>query len=85
MFRISAKRKQLLRNSGFRMQGFAAPFGTWNDELGRAIVDCGFEYSSEFSYDYDNLPSLPQTSERRRCITSADPSDLYRQFETARL
>jgi len=53
------KAKALLRNSGFRLQGFAAPFGTWNNELGRAIVDCGFEYSSEFSYDYDNLPGVP--------------------------
>jgi len=54
------KAQELLRSSGFRLQGFAAPFGTWNNELGRAIIDCGFEYSSEFSYDYDNLPSLPQ-------------------------
>jgi peptidoglycan/xylan/chitin deacetylase (PgdA/CDA1 family) len=53
------KAQELLRNSGIRLQGFAAPFGTWNDELGRAILDCGFEYSSEFLYDYDNLPSLP--------------------------
>ena len=54
------KAQALLRNSKFRLQGFAAPFGIWNGELGRAIVDCGFEYSSEFSYDYDNLPSVPQ-------------------------
>ena len=54
------KAQALLRESRFRLQGFAAPFGTWNNELGRAIIDCGFEYSSEFSYDYDNLPSLPQ-------------------------
>jgi hypothetical protein len=53
------KAQALLRDSTFRLQGFAAPFGTWNNELGRAIVDCGFEYSSEFSYDYDNLPSIP--------------------------
>jgi Polysaccharide deacetylase len=52
--------QKLLRGSGFRLQGFAAPFGTWNEELGRAIVDCGFDYSSEFSYDYDNVPSVPQ-------------------------
>ena len=54
------KAQSVLHDSGYRLQGFAAPFGTWNNELGRAIVDCGFEYSSEFSYDYDNLPSLPQ-------------------------
>ncbi len=54
------KAQASLRNSKFRLQGFAAPFGIWNDELAHAIIDCGFEYSSEFSYDYDNLPSLPQ-------------------------
>ena len=54
------KAQKLFRGSGFRLQGFAAPFGTWNEELGRAIVDCGFDYSSEFSYDYDNVPSVPQ-------------------------
>ena len=52
--------QEVLHNSRFRVQGFAAPFGTWNTELGRAIHDCGFEYSSEFSYDYDNLPSIPR-------------------------
>jgi hypothetical protein len=57
------KAQALLRDSRFRLQGFAAPFGIWNTELGRAIVDCGFEYSSEFSYDYDNLPSVPQLQE----------------------
>jgi hypothetical protein len=54
------KAQAVLRETKFRLHGFAAPFGTWNNELGRAIVDCGFEYSSEFSYDYDNLPSVPQ-------------------------
>jgi hypothetical protein len=54
------KAQELLRSAGVRFQGFAAPFGIWNNELGRAIADCGFEYSSEFSYDYDNLPSRPQ-------------------------
>ena len=54
------KAQALLRPFGFPLQGFAAPFGTWNDELGRAIADSGFEYSSEFSYDYDNFPSRPQ-------------------------
>lgn len=53
------KAQALLHNSEFRLRGFAAPFGKWNEELGRAIIDCGFEYSSEFSYDYDNLPSVP--------------------------
>lgn len=40
-------------------EGFAAPYGTWNDNLAHAIAHCGFVYSSEFSYDYDSLPSFP--------------------------
>ncbi len=52
------KAQALLHRSQLEARGFAAPFGIWNEELGRAIVECGFEYSSEFSYDYDNLPVL---------------------------
>jgi peptidoglycan/xylan/chitin deacetylase (PgdA/CDA1 family) len=52
-----------LRAVKLNAKGFAAPYGEWNEELGRAIVDCGFEYSSEFSYDYDNLPSIPRFQE----------------------
>ncbi|MBI3194564.1 MAG: polysaccharide deacetylase family protein, partial [Ignavibacteriae bacterium] len=53
------KAKQLFESNNIDAKGFAAPFGKWNQELGRAIRDLGFEYSSEFSYDYDNLPSYP--------------------------
>ncbi|MBI3189492.1 MAG: polysaccharide deacetylase family protein, partial [Ignavibacteriales bacterium] len=53
------KAKQLLQSNHIDAVGFAAPFGKWNEALGRAIQDSGFEYSSEFSYDYDNLPSFP--------------------------
>jgi hypothetical protein len=54
------KAQAILHNARQDPKGFAAPFGAWNDALGCAIVDCGFEYSSEFSYDYDNLPSVPK-------------------------
>jgi len=40
------------------LNGFAAPFGDWNISLNNALNDT-FSYSSEFSYDYDNLPSYP--------------------------
>jgi len=53
------KAKQLFESNKLDAKGFAAPYGKWNRELGRAIQDLGFEYSSEFSYDYDNLPSYP--------------------------
>lgn len=40
-------------------EGFAAPYGVWNADLAKAINHCGFVYSSEFAYDYDNVPSFP--------------------------
>lgn len=52
------KAQALLHNAKIEAKGFAAPYGSWNEELGRAIVKCGFEYSSEFSYDYDNVPAI---------------------------
>ena len=39
-------------------KGFAAPYGRWDTGVSEAIEASGFEYSSEFSYDYDNLPSF---------------------------
>jgi hypothetical protein len=48
-----------LRDAGFATPGAAAPFGLWNDGLKQCYRELGFEYSSEFSYDYDNRPSLP--------------------------
>jgi len=53
------KAQEILMKAGIKAAGFAAPFGTWNQGIRDAIVQAGFEYSSEFSYDYDNLPSFP--------------------------
>lgn len=50
---------KVFEREGLSARGFAAPLGIWNDDLGRAILMAGFEYSSEFSYDHDNLPSYP--------------------------
>jgi len=52
----------LLRRAGFDPQGFAAPNGVWNPELGRAVRDHRFLYSSEFSIGYDDLPFFPPLS-----------------------
>jgi hypothetical protein len=51
------KAYDLLKDAGIGPRGFAAPFGKWNPTLAQAVRDIGFSYSSEFSYDYDNLPS----------------------------
>lgn len=51
--------RNILAQAKLTTAGFAAPYGMWNENLGRAIVDSGFEYSSEFSYDYDDVPMTP--------------------------
>ena len=43
--------------------GFVAPLGEWNENLQNAIKRCGFIYSSEFGYDYDNFPDFPMGNE----------------------
>jgi len=47
--------------------GFAAPMGHWNRGLMRALEDEGYEYSSNFSYDYLGLPSYPDMG---KCISN---------------
>ena len=49
----------VLRGADIKPEGYAAPYGTWSDAMGEAVKRCGFSYSSEFGYDYDNLPSYP--------------------------
>jgi len=49
----------LLRHLGMDPIGIAAPTGAWNTSLGKALMELDVEYSSEFAYDYDNLPSFP--------------------------
>ena len=44
---------------GLEAKSFAAPYGIWNEGIARAVEHCGFEYSSEFSYDYDGYASFP--------------------------
>jgi hypothetical protein len=57
---------KMLESAGCSPKGIAAPYGTWTNEVARAIQQFGFEYSSEFSYDYDNLPSNPLMTDRQR-------------------
>jgi hypothetical protein len=54
-----SKALSLLRGAGFTPKGIAAPTGAWDRSISDAIQGLGFSYSSEFSYDYDNLPSFP--------------------------
>ena len=58
------KGKSALRINGINPKGYAAPFGEWNYSLNKALEHHGFQYSSEFSLDYDNLPFKPVLNER---------------------
>ncbi len=40
------------------LTGHASPYGDWNDSFDRIVKEAGFEYSSDFSYDYDSIPSV---------------------------
>lgn len=50
------KGKSQLEINGITARGFAAPLGEWNHNLNQALIDTGFCYSSEFSYNYDDFP-----------------------------
>jgi hypothetical protein len=50
---------KILKGAGFEPSGYAAPYGEWNPVLGKIIQDLGFNYSSEFTAGYDDLPFYP--------------------------
>ena len=50
-----------MNESGLAPSSFAAPFGFWSPDFGRAIDRSGFRYSSEFAWAYDALPHYPVT------------------------
>ncbi len=58
------KALSLLRIHSLEPKGITAPTGEWNNEYADAIESLGFQYSSEFSFDYENLPSYPFTNGR---------------------
>lgn len=43
-------------------QGYAAPFGLWDEDLNSICEELDFQYSSDFSCFYDGLPIYPITS-----------------------
>jgi len=59
---------EVFRMEKLHAKGFAAPYGKWNKGLCRAVKELGFEYSSEFSYDYDNFPSQPFFEDRLKGV-----------------
>ncbi len=53
------KAKVFFKDLGIETKGFASPMGRWNTNLMMALEDEGYEYSSDFAYDYLGLPSYP--------------------------
>ena len=58
-----SRAEAMLSAAGVPFRGYAGPYGRSSGELARVIARHGFEYSSEFSYDYDNLPSAPASGD----------------------
>ncbi len=54
--------KNILQKNNFFPNGFATPFGEWSFKMQTEIEKFNFNYSSEFSFDYDNIPSFPKNS-----------------------
>lgn len=63
-----AEADAVLRAAGIEATGYAAPLGRWNPGLARALEERGFDYSSEFALDYDDLPFLPWNVWRRSTV-----------------
>lgn len=49
----------ILWRFGFAIEAFAAPEGRWNPGLDRVVEELRYQYSSDFSLGYDDLPFYP--------------------------
>lgn len=55
---------EILKRAGVNPKGVAAPYGIWNETLDKVFAELGFEYSSEFGYSYDDVPSRPIVNQK---------------------
>lgn len=62
------KAREFFASLGIDTRGFAAPLGRWNVSLMKALEDEGYEYSSDFAYDYMGFPSYPMLGKRRSSV-----------------
>ncbi len=62
------KARTRFRDMSLGAVGFAAPYGIWNTALAKVVKEFRFDYSSEFSWDYDNLPSEPWIDRKTRGV-----------------
>lgn len=51
-----------LQRTGVSPEGYAAPYGNWSGVLAEVLAHFPFRYTSEFSYDFDSLPSISPSS-----------------------
>ncbi len=49
-----------LNRLGIRPRGVGSPYGFWFEGYGEAIRRLGFEYSSEFAFNTDDVPCFPR-------------------------
>jgi len=59
------KATQRLEKLGVPKIGFASPYGRWSPALQRVLEEMRFQFSSEFSFDHDDLPLYPVLNGRR--------------------
>jgi hypothetical protein len=59
------KADDALARAGATKNAFCSPYGRWNAAIQRAVDEAGYAFSSEFSYDYDGVPSYPVIEGRR--------------------
>lgn len=59
-----SKANKFFEQFGIKPKGFAAPMGKYNSSLMLALENTGFNYSSDFSFDYLNLPLYPKIDGR---------------------
>ncbi|MCA1746626.1 MAG: polysaccharide deacetylase family protein, partial [Bacteroidales bacterium] len=53
---------EILKRNNVSPSGYAAPYGYWSKELADALKSFPFDYTSEFGYDHDSLPSVASDS-----------------------
>lgn len=64
-------------------KGYAAPYGSWSGPLAEALSRFPFQYTSEFGYDFDSLPSTPNASGILQLPIHPISIGSFRRFNTA--
>jgi hypothetical protein len=62
------KGRKLLVENRIKVNGYAAPYGEWSEDIGELIEKFEFQYSSEFGYAYDGLPFYPILNNRKSSV-----------------